>query len=1396
MATWEYQGIDDTVDSNIDRDTFTSGPIILGSAETNTTIDAGFIFDPNAINSIGDKVWLDTNTDGVQQPGDPGIAGVTVELLAAGADATFGTADDPVVQTAVTGLGGDYLFASLPDGHYQVRFVLDPANPAHDVLQPTWPHQGSDDALDSDIARVSFTSPTIDLDATAATATSVNNTTIDAGFLQVTNPASIGDTVWLDANADGIFDATESAIPGVVVQLLASGADGVFGTADDVILDTIATDSSGQYLFSNLVAGQYQIAVVVPTAMSITFAQQGSDITKDSDIDRVTGRSAPITLIADEHRSDIDAGLIGSDANNSIGNHAWNDANHNGIADIGEANAAGITVELIGAGPDGLIGTSDDVTLQSTATDANGDYHFDHLPDGIYAVRAQAPTGQVLTFTNQDSDDTTDSDIDRVTSLSAAIDLDSGGGTATGITNDTTDIGVFDLAAPAALGDHIWLDANTDGIQDGSESGIEGVSVSLIGAGPDATFGTADDVTLQTTTSDAAGDYHFNELPAGDYQVRFGLESSNPAHTNLVPTWTTQGTDTARDSNIDRVTQSSGTISLAPGTNDTSVDAGYLAAPNPSSIGDLVWNDSDGNGMQDAGESGIAGVVIELIGAGPDGLIGTADDLVVARVTTDASGAYEFANLPAGDYLIHVDSPTGWVPTWPRQGADTSLDSDIDRTTLTTHPIALGSNQHVTSVDIGLLADTANNSIGDTAFVDVNSNGRHEPTETGVSGVAVLLIAAGPDGVFATADDVTLDSTTTASDGTYSFTSLPDGEYQLRFVLNSSDVSHTNLQPTWERQGSDGSLDSDIDRATGQTQTVSLDPLGSSTIPVNNMTVDAGYFSASDPGSIGDRVWDDANHNGVDDPGEFGIAGVRVELLGPGPDGAFGTGDDVVLATVITDSTGPYLFAGLPAGDYRVKVTDPAGFVPTFTHQGVNTTDSDIDRLTSTTDTITLSAGQVRTDIDAGFIETSLLGAIGDFVWNDVDGDGIQDLAEPGINGVTVVLLSPGPDGALGTSDDVELGTIISGDDPTTPDLETGWWAFTNLPPGEYGVKFTPTGGWVGTHVGGDINPLTNSDADPTTHLTSAISVTAGQTRTDIDAGFHRSAGIGDKVWLDSNRDGRQDANEPGVAGVRVWLLDGNGNKIAETTTDANGMWSFTDLAAGVYQISFDLTSLPEGYMVTGAAGGCPPCGDALDNDADPATGATRIITLGEGEFLDTLDAGIRPREFDLALTKTLDPSTQGTNAAVWDLVVTNLGPDTALGPIVITDELPSSLAFTASSADGWICTTAGQTVTCSFDGNLEVNQTLSTLHLSTDVVGAPGEQVNNSASVAASGVKSESAERLSNNRSGDVTIVAVVPTQPPGKLAYTGTDLANLIGGAVLTLFAGAVIRRRRYPG
>ena len=163
-------------------------------------------------------------------------------------------------------------------------------------------------------------------------------------------------------------------------------------------------------------------------------------------------------------------------------------------------------------------------------------------------------------------------------------------------------------------------------------------------------------------------------------------------------------------------------------------------------------------------------------------------------------------------------------------------------------------------------------------------------------------------------------------------------------------------------------------------------------------------------GTIGDFVWSDLNANGIQDAGEPGINGVTVNLYDY---------QGNLLQSAVTQQgptgsqLGYYQFSGVCAGSYTVKVDEttlPKGangkvdFVETTPNAPGSTTANDSNPIPST---VTLSSNDSSDEtIDFGYI--ALQGAIGDYVWYDANGNGLQDANESGINGVEVVQVRAG----------------------------------------------------------------------------------------------------------------------------------------------------------------------------------------------------------------------------------------------------------------------------------------------------------------------------------------------------------------------------------------------------
>ncbi|MCI9890175.1 carboxypeptidase regulatory-like domain-containing protein, partial [Micrococcales bacterium 31B] len=465
----------------------------------------------------------------------------------------------------------------------------------------TTPNTG-DDATDSDADATTGKTGTYTL------AAGDENLTVDAGIVPAPPlPAKLGDFVWEDTNKNGQQDAGEAPVGGVTVNLLNEAGEQIA---------TTTTDASGKYLFDNLAAGTYSVEFVAPDGKVFTTPNTGDDAT-DSDADATTGKTGQYTLAAGDENLTVDAGIVPAPVEPaSLGDFVWKDSNANGVQDAGEAPVAGVTVNLLNEAGE---------QIATTTTDEAGKYLFDELAPGTYSVEFVAPEGTELTTANAGTDDAKDSDANQATGKTGQYTL------AAGEENLTVDAGLVDL--PASLGDFVWEDTNKNGQQDAGEPGVENVTVNLLDEAGEV---------VSTTRTDAEGKYLFDDLAPGTYSVEF------VAPDGKVFTTTNTGDD-ATDSDADATTGKTGTYTLAAGDENLTVDAGLVPAPvEPASLGDFVWEDTNKNGQQDAGEAPVAGVTVNLLNEAGE---------QIATTTTDEAGKYLFDELAPGTYSVEFVAP-------------------------------------------------------------------------------------------------------------------------------------------------------------------------------------------------------------------------------------------------------------------------------------------------------------------------------------------------------------------------------------------------------------------------------------------------------------------------------------------------------------------------------------------------------------------------------------------------------------------------------------------------------------------------------------------------------------------------------------------------------------------
>lgn len=416
------------------------------------------------------------------------------------------------------------------------------------------------------------------------------------------------------------------------------------------------------------------------------------------------------------------------------------------------------------------------------------------------------------------------------------------------------------------------------------------------------------------------------------------------------------------------------------------------------------------------------------------------------------------------------------------------------------------------------------------------------------------------------------------------------------------------------------------------------------------------YFYTTETAAIEGRVWLDADQNGIVNPGEVGIPNVTVTLTD-----WFGNAVPGV-ASQTTDNQGRYTFTGVDVPDaygslFNVTISQPGPYMPTYDFDdGVTGVPSSPNQAV-----LFVVPRQYLQEVNFGFYDPNALppvtASIGDFVWHDVNGNGLQEAGEIGINDVVVTLLR-----CDGTPTGLTTTTATVGG-------VAGYYGFSNLPTACYKVQFATPAGYLPSPA--------NQGADDSKDSDAVNGVTGNYLLVDpminnrtADAGFYQPASLGDFVWNDVNFNGIQDAGESGINGVLVTLLNCDGTPTGLTTTTTtvggvSGYYMFGDLAPGCYKVQF---ATPAGYVRTLAnVNGTTPGGDSVDSDS--VSGTTGNYQLTSGEHNTTADAGFYQASPGLLLTKAAStPSADPFDAITYAYTVLNTGSST-VSNIAVTDD-------------------------------------------------------------------------------------------------------------------------------
>ena len=1177
-------------------------PVILVAGEA----DGGNNFVELELGTISGSVFTDTTNDDL---GDTPLSGILIELKD-----TLGV----VVEFMNTDAAGLYQFVDIVPGDYVIMQTDDP---------------GYQDLLDEDITPDADGADGV-LDDMIPVILSPGEDDADNNFVEEELGSILG-TVLLDSDNDDFGDLPFSDIVIILEDDL-----GV-----EVSRDT--TNVGGNFEFLNIEPGDYKLIEIDSLGFQDVSDEDVSIDAIDTDgDDGITDDMIPVTVIAGE--IDADNEFVEEELG-GISGSVMSDTDND---DVGDTPIQNILIEL-----KDLAG----VVVDSVRTDATGAFNFPDVEPGDYVLmQTDNPGSQDISDEDASPDpdgaDGTVDDMIPVILVAGEVDIDNNfveeelgqiAGTVTADSDndglgDTPQVGILielkDLAGTviASLntdatgtfqfldippGDYVLVQTDAPGYLDVSDEDGS--------PDPDGADGSIDDmipVTLTAGEADVDNDFIDEQEGAISGTVMADTDNDDIGDTplsgvfielrddqdNLVTSIVTDIagyyeflgvapgdytlveldlTDYSDVSDIDATPDPDGDDGLINDEIPVTLAPAEIDADNNfvdelvGTISGTVLTDTDND---DIGDTPISGVFIELKDLSGNALRST---------STDVAGFYEFVGVPPGDYIIMETDPSGYqdisdedisIDAVDTDGADGTVDDMIPVTIIPSEDDTDNNfvEEQLASISGTVLADTDNDDIGNDPIANVTIQLKD------LSGVVVA-------------------TQTTDALGVYEFTGIEPGEYILM---------QTDLAGFIDVKDEDASINAgDADGADGV-----VDDMIPVTVIAGELDLDNNFVEEEISGITG-YVLEDNNN---DDAGDAGIQGVTIELQDPA--------GSTILSTT-TDNAGYYAFLEIPAGNYVLVETDIAGYQDiSDTDESTGATDGDgggdpvDDRIP-----VILIAGE--TDADNNFVEEHLV-SIGSTVFADLNGNGMIDGGDNGIQGITVELADAA--GSLITSMQTDA---------------QGTYFFDGLEPGDYIVRIpTPDPAYLTSSPGNGADDRVDNDdngiqansgaatespiitllphSEPTNEslIGGALDDTFdSHGDMTIDFGFTGKASIIGIVWFDLDGNGWYDANnEAGLNAVTVNLLDGTGGFLTSTTSDGSGNYLFNDLEPGQYVVEF---MTPNAYTpviqdstgVTAETLDCDcPNEEALDNDADTFTGRSHVVTLSSGETEDEVNAG------------------------------------------------------------------------------------------------------------------------------------------------------------------------------
>ncbi|MDX1962680.1 MAG: SdrD B-like domain-containing protein [Pirellulales bacterium] len=940
-------------------------------------------------------------------------------------------------------------------------------------------------------------------------------------------------------------------------------------------------------------------------------AQAGSTLNLPPDdyippdtIDRIDRTAGAVTVLTQVPKPITLSGVVFHDRDQSISQGT------------GEEGIANVSLTLMQWNGSQYVSTG-----QTAVTNASGEYKFTGLLPGKYCVVETQPTGWFSTGSKVGS---VNGSI-RGTVITAdelcEITLDGG---EDGVRYD------FGEVLPVRLAGRVFADPEADCVFGPNDLPLANVKVELLNP-----VGSV----LQTAFTNAQGQYEFTGLPPGVYSVR-----------EYTPVGYFQGGQTVGTAGGVATTDLITGINLGSGAEGLNYDFCELI---PARLSGRVWADPQGDCVYGPNDIALGGVTVELLNS---------SGKVVGTTTTNSQGQYEFVNLAPGVYSVREIQPAGYY-----QGGQMVGSAGGTASTDLISQIVLGSNADAIHYDFCELLPAR---LSGRVWADPQGDCVYTTSDVPLANVRVDLLNSGGQIV---------QTTYTDSQGRYSFTDLAPGIYAVRetqpsgyyhgdqmvgtaggqvtgadniggIVLLGNGVGENydfcELLPAsiaggvWADPQGDCILTTADQRLSG----VTIELLNSSGEVINTITTNAqgeykfanlapgtysvreiqpaGYYQGGQkpgsaggsvlgqdhlgqialgsgtnaieydfceflPASIAGKVFADRDGDCFQDPEDFALSGVKIELLNV---------SGAVIATTFTDAEGKYEFLNLaPNQQYGIREIQPAGYF----HGGemIGTAGGLIlgaDHLGK----ISLSSGENAKNYD--FCEKIPVGIRGR-VHGDPEGDCIIGPNDILLAGVRIELLD--------TSGNVIQSTLTNAN---------GEYSFENLPPGVYSVReIQPAGYFQGAATPGSLGGVSQG-----TDLITQIDLGSGELSVENNFCELLPGRIAGRVWADPQDDCFFGPSDTPLGGVVVQLLDANGAVIRTTLTNAQGEYSFDNLAPGSYGVrELQPTGYFDGQEMIGSAGGNITAQDTI-----------RQITIGSGtaavqyDFCELLPASLAGR--------------------------------------------------------------------------------------------------------------------------------------------------------------------------